>query len=242
MIQAANGGSLAPAILFEDVRFRWPKATEPCLDVPAFRVDAGERVFIHGPSGSGKSTLLSLVGGVVEPERGRIEVLGRVLREMRAGARDRFRAANIGFIFQLFNLVPYLSALDNIVLPCRFSGERAARVGSSVRDDALHLARRLDLEPSLLNRSAAELSVGQQQRVAAARALIGRPGLVIADEPTSALDADRQQAFLDLLLAECGASGACLLFVSHDERLSAHFDRVVNLAELNRVTTSGLMR
>lgn len=242
MISGESGGMQAPAILFENVRFRWPRAPEPCLDVPAFRVDAGERVFIHGPSGSGKSTLLSLVGGVIEPECGRVEILGQALGEMRAGARDRFRAANIGFIFQLFNLVPYLSALDNILLPCRFSRERAARVGSSPREDALQLARRLDLEPSLLNRSAADLSVGQQQRVAAARALIGRPGLVIADEPTSALDADRQQAFLDLLLAECGASGACLLFVSHDERLSAYFDRVVNLAELNHVTTSGLAR
>ncbi|HRQ45867.1 MAG TPA: ABC transporter ATP-binding protein [Rhodocyclaceae bacterium] len=242
MTNGENGGSRAPAILFENVRFRWPKAAEPCLDVPAFRVDAGERVFIHGPSGSGKSTLLSLVGGVIEPERGRIEVLGQALRQMRAGARDRFRAANVGFIFQLFNLVPYLSALDNILLPCRFSGERAARVGSSAREEALRLAHKLDLDATLLNRSAAELSVGQQQRVAAARALIGRPGLVIADEPTSALDADRQQAFLDLLLAECALTRACLLFVSHDERLSERFDRVVSLPEINHASTSAPAR
>lgn len=232
------GDSRAPAVLFDDVRFRWPKAPEPCLEVPAFRVDAGERVFMHGPSGSGKSTLLSLVGGVVEAERGRIVVLGQDLGRMRAGARDRFRAANIGFVFQLFNLLPYLSALDNILLPCRFSTERAARIDSSPGEEALRLARRLDLDARLLHRPAAELSVGQQQRVAAARALIGRPGLVIADEPTSALDAGRQQAFLDLLLAECAASGAGLLFVSHDERLSTRFERVVDLARINRADTA----
>lgn len=223
------------AVVLENVHFRWSKAHPPCLDVAAFRVDGGERVFIHGASGSGKSTLLSLIAGVVEPEQGRIEVLGHSLGSMRTGLRDRFRAANIGFVFQLFNLIPYLSALDNIILPCRFSAERAARLDSNPRADALRLAGRLGLDGSLLERPAAELSVGQQQRVAAARALIGRPGVVIADEPTSALDADRQQSFLDLLLAECAASGACLLFVSHDARLSSRFDRVVHLADVNRI-------
>ncbi len=227
------GDAQAPAILFEGVRFRWPKAGAPCLDIPAFRLESGERAFLHGPSGSGKSTLLSVVGGVVEAERGRVVVLGQDLGRMGTGARDRFRAANIGFVFQLFNLIPYLSALDNILLPCRFSAERAARLDASPRDEALRLARRLDLDPALLNRPAAELSVGQQQRIAAARALIGRPGLVIADEPTSALDADRQQAFLDLLLAECAESGASLLFVSHDSRLSVRFGRTIDLVQLN---------
>ncbi len=242
MTDARVPGGQESAVLLENVRFRWTKADEPCLEVAAFQVAGGERVFIHGPSGSGKSTLLSLVGGVIEPERGRVAVLGQILGEMRAGARDRFRAANIGFLFQLFNLVPYLSALDNILLPCRFSAERAARIESSPRDEVLRLARRLDLDASLLNRSAAELSVGQQQRVAAARALIGRPGLVIADEPTSALDADRQQAFLDLLLSECSAARACLLFVSHDERLSADFDRIVSLPEINHSRSASSAR
>lgn len=223
------------AVVLEGVRFRWSKADQPCLEVPAFHAAMGERLFLHGASGSGKSTLLSLVAGVVAPEQGHVTVLGRPLGTMRTGARDRFRAANIGFIFQLFNLIPYLSALDNILLPCRFSAERAARLNSSPHAEALRLAQRLDLDQSLLKRPAAALSVGQQQRVAAARALIGRPGLVIADEPTSALDADRQQSFLDLLLAECEASGACLLFVSHDARLSSRFDRVVHLTDINRI-------
>jgi len=238
---AATRNGLPPAVAFRDVSFRWPRAAHACLAIDDFHVAAGECVFLHGPSGSGKSTLLSLVGGVVAPERGSVAVLGRDLAGLRTGARDRFRADHIGFIFQLFNLIPYLSALDNIVLPCRFSPARRARVaavGAQPQAEALRLAARLDLDRSLLARPAAELSVGQQQRVAAARALIGRPGLVIADEPTSALDADRQRAFLDLLLAECAAAGASLLFVSHDPRLAEHFDRVVALAAINRAAAA----
>lgn len=226
--------STPAAIAFDAVSFAWPGATAACLEVPSFRLEAGERVFLHGPSGSGKSTLLSLVGGVATPQRGRVTVLGEDLGAMRAGARDRFRAAHVGFIFQLFNLVPYLSALDNILLACRFAPERAARVSGAPADEARRLVERLDLDPEVLARPAARLSVGQQQRVAAARALIGRPGLIVADEPTSALDADRQLAFVDLLLAECEASGAGLLFVSHDARLAGHFSRSVALADINR--------
>ena len=155
-----------------------------------------------------------------------------------AGARDRFRADHVGFVFQMFNLLPYLSARDNILLACRFSAARRARLRARNTSPAAELARlaeRLDLGGDVLARAAAELSVGQQQRVAAARALIGRPGLIIADEPTSALDADRQQAFIDLLRGECAAAGAALLFVSHDLRLARHFDRVLDLTRINRV-------
>lgn len=224
----------AAAVALDGVVFAWPGATAPCLDIPQLSVAAGERVFVHGPSGSGKSTLLSLIGGVVSPQAGRVTVLGQDLSALRAPARDRFRAAHIGFVFQLFNLLPYLSALDNIVLPCRFSPERARRVDGTPADEARRLAARLDLDPALLARPAAQLSVGQQQRVAAARALIGRPGLIVADEPTSALDADRQRAFVDLLLAECAASGASLLFVSHDAALATRFSRQIALPALNR--------
>ena len=224
----------ASAIAIANLIFAWPGSGGACLDVPDFWVSPGERVFMHGPSGSGKSTLLSLVAGVLEPGAGRIVVLDQDLAALSARARDRYRAANIGFVFQLFNLVPYLTALDNIVLPCRFSRERVSRLEVPPPVEARRLAERLDLETDLLERPASELSVGQQQRVAAARALIGRPGLVIADEPTSALDADRQQRFLDLLLAECDAAGATLLFVSHDHRLSDRFDRLVQLQDINR--------
>ncbi len=226
-----------PAVRLAGLRYRWPGAAADCLAIDALTIGAGERVFLRGPSGSGKTTLLSLVGGVVLPQAGGIEVAGQALDRLSAGVRDRFRADHVGFVFQLFNLLPWLSARDNILLACRFSPQRRARVaaaGSTPAAEAERLASRLDLAPELLERAAAQLSVGQQQRVAAARALIGRPGLVVADEPTSALDADRQQAFIDLLLEECAAAASALLFVSHDQRLAAHFDRVLDLATLNR--------
>ena len=223
---------MSAAVELDGVRFAWPGAAHDCLSIARLHIAAGERVFLHGPSGSGKTTLLSLVGGVVPARSGRVVVHGQDLAALGSAARDRFRADHIGFIFQQFNLIPYLSAADNIQLPCRFSPHRAARAGD-VAGTMAHLAAQLDLAPELLARPAAELSVGQQQRVAAARALIGRPELVVADEPTSALDADRQAAFLRLLLAECAEAGSALLFVSHDLRLAAHFDRQLTLAELN---------
>jgi putative ABC transport system ATP-binding protein len=220
-------------IALADLVFRWPRQAAPCLDIPHFTVTAGERVFLHGPSGSGKSTLLGLLGGVAVPERGRIELLGRDIAPLSGRARDAFRADHIGFIFQQFNLLPWLSALDNVLLPCTFSARRRERVDTP-GDEAARLLAHLDLAPAQWRKPAAELSVGQQQRVAAARALIGRPEIIIADEPTSALDAPRQQAFIDLLLAECRAVGATLLFVSHDLRLAEHFDRSITMTEINR--------
>ena len=226
----------APAIALHDLRFRWPGTAADCLAIPSFELAAGERVFLHGPSGSGKSTLLALIGGVLTPTAGTVEVAGQTLGALSAAARDRYRADHIGFIFQLFNLLPYLSARDNILLPCRFSAARRVRLqrgGRTAVAEVQRLAAHLDLPPDLLDRPASALSVGQQQRVAAARALIGQPGLVVADEPTSALDADRQAAFLDLLLAECAAAGAALLFVSHDARLATRFDRMLSLNDIS---------
>ena len=235
-MSAAGRADPAPAVRLCGLRYRWPGGARDCLAIDALQLDAGERAFLRGPSGSGKTTLLSLVGGVILPQAGTVEVAGQGLGALSAGARDRFRADHVGFVFQLFNLLPWLSARDNILLACRFAPQRRARIaaaGSTPGAEAARLAARLDLGAELLDRPAAQLSVGQQQRVAAARALIGRPGLVVADEPTSALDADRQQAFIDLLLEECAAAGAALLFVSHDARLAAHFDRVLDLAALN---------
>jgi len=225
---------VSDAVELDGMRFRWRKSSTPCLDIARFTLGEGERVFLHGPSGSGKSTLLSVIGGVTVPQMGSVRVLGKDLPVLSGPARDRHRADHIGFIFQQFNLIPYLSAADNIALPCRFSRRRADKAGDLSRAIA-RLAEHLDLGPEVLDAPAAELSVGQQQRVAAARALIGEPALVIADEPTSALDADRQAAFLSLLLDECQASGSALLFVSHDLWLSGQFDRTVSLAEINAV-------
>lgn len=191
-------------------------------------VDAGKSLFLHGPSGVGKSTLLNLIGGVLLPERGGVELLGQPLGQLSAAGRDAFRADHLGFVFQQFNLIPYLSVLDNVLLPCRFSARRAARAGDPLAE-ARRLLGELDLAASLATVPAAELSVGQQQRVAAARALIGRPEIIIADEPTSALDAPRQSAFIDLLLDEAKAAGSTVVFVSHDERLATHFDEKLAL-------------
>jgi putative ABC transport system ATP-binding protein len=239
---------MAEAVVsLSDLRFRWRPAAAPVLDIAAFSIAAGERVFLHGASGSGKSTLLAVIGGVALPEAGRVVVQGADLTRLSGAARDRHRAEHLGFVFQQFNLIPYLSALENIVLPCRFSPRRRAKIeaaGSTPGAEARWLADRLDLDPALLAQPAAELSVGQQQRVAAARALIGRPELVVADEPTSALDADRQRAFLDLLLGEARAVGAAVLFVSHDLRLAEGFDRAIALSAINAcapgtITTAG---
>ena len=216
--------------------FRWPSASLPCLAIDSLRIEAGERIFLFGPSGSGKSTLLALLAGVLTAQEGKILVLGTELSSLRR--RDGFRVDHIGFIFQQFNLVPYLSVLHNVLLPCRFSAKRAQRAieahGTPV-DAAQHLLDAMGLTADLRKRKATDLSVGQQQRVAAARALIGSPELIIADEPTSSLDADARQAFLDVLRRQCDRWASTLLFVSHDRQLAVNFDREVNLPAINRV-------
>jgi putative ABC transport system ATP-binding protein len=225
------------------LQFRWPKAETLCLDISELRVLAGERVFLHGPSGSGKSTLLGLLGGVLVPQDGSLHILGEDLIAKRGRQKDRFRVDHIGFIFQQFNLIPYLSVLDNILLPCRFSKIRHAKAsmgGMSPHEEARRLLRALDLDAGLHTKRVTELSVGQQQRVAAARALIGRPEILIADEPTSALDADRQENFLELLLHECETAKSTLLFVSHDRRLSRHFTRELSLQNINQSAAAGM--
>ena len=222
------------ALRISDLIYRWPRQTTNCLDIPRFEVARGERIFLHGPSGIGKSTLLGLLGGVAVPQAGRIELLGQNLAQLGSHGRDQFRADHIGFLFQQFNLLPWLSALDNVLLPCTFSPRRKERAEPDPHRAAEALLAQLDLEAGLWSKPAGELSVGQQQRVAAARALVGRPEILIADEPTSALDAERQQIFIDLLLRKTATVGATLIFVSHDQRLAAHFDRGVALDEINR--------
>lgn len=209
------------------------------LEIDSFELKAGERLFLRGPSGSGKSTLLGLIAGVLEAESGRLEVLGHDMAKLSGSARDRIRADHLGVIFQLFNLVPYLSVVQNVILPCRFSARRrhTGTGGKDVETTALHLLSRLGLEdPDLLARKVTDLSVGQQQRVAAARALIGNPSLIVADEPTSALDADSRDRFIELLSDEAQKTDAALLFVSHDGSLAPLFDRAIDLSEINRAT------
>ena len=220
-------------VTIQNLRFSYPSGRE-VLDVERLSVVRGERVFLHGPSGSGKTTLLGVLAGVLGFSQGSVRMLGRELSGMKGGERDAFRGSHIGYVFQMFNLIPYLSVLENIALPCRFSRERLGRLGDvSPEDAALRLAEHLEIAEHITV-PVTDLSVGQQQRVAAARALIGQPELIIADEPTSSLDADRREAFLKLLFENCRESGATLVFVSHDGSLKELFDRTISLPEINR--------
>ncbi len=228
-----------PVVELRDVRFSYPgRRSATVLDIEALEVAADERVFLHGPSGSGKTTLLGLLAGVLVPDAGSVRVLGEDLARMGGAARDRFRAEHLGYVFQMFNLIPYLSVRANITLPCRLSAARRARLGGRdanvVADD---LARQLDLT-ALIDEPVTALSVGQQQRVAVARALIGAPELVVCDEPTSALDHDRRDRFLGLLFASCEAAGSALVFVSHDLTLAPRFSRTVALRDVNRAAST----
>ena len=220
----------AAALSLRGLRYRWPGAAADTLAIDELSLQPGDTVFLRGPSGCGKSTLLSLAAGVVLPDAGEAQLLGQSWASLGASARDRHRAAHLGYIFQQFNLLPYLSVLDNVRLPLRFSPARARRAGAG---SAEALLERTGLPTTLWGQRADRLSVGQQQRVAAARALIGAPEVVIADEPTSALDEPLREAFMALLLDSCAQAGSALLFVSHDARLAERFARVVDLPTLN---------
>lgn len=211
-------------IELRDLVFQWPGAAKPLLHIPAWSVGAGQRVFLRGLSGSGKSTLLSILSGVQTPTSGECLVLGHPFHAMSATARDRIRATDIGVIFQQFNLLPYLSAWENVLLPSRLSGRAPIH-------EASDLLNRLGLSPALWSRPAHQLSVGQQQRVAVARAFLLGPRLLLADEPTSALDAVHQASFVSLLLELAQASKVTVIMVSHDERMSSSFDEVWALGE-----------
>ena len=229
---------MAETILdLKDVCFSWKNSGRELFNLPELLVKQHDHVFLQGPSGSGKSTLLALVGGILVSESGTLKVLGTEIKSLSSSARDSFRVDHIGFIFQLFNLLPYLSIEENVMLPLCFSKLRAKRAGRTKIDqvnETHRLLKALALGEQLAEKSpVTELSVGQQQRVAAARALIGNPELIIADEPTSALDADLRHSFLELLFSECKKAGSTLLFVSHDSSLSELFKRKISMDEIN---------
>lgn len=226
-------GRIGPAIAIDSLQFSY--GTGPrVIDIPALEIARGSRVFLHGPSGCGKTTLLGILAGVLQAGKGSVRVLDRDLVTMSGSQRDAFRAEHIGYVFQQFNLIPYLSAYDNIALPCRLDARRRARLGRVSLDAAIKdVASQLDIV-ELLHQQSTALSVGQQQRVAAARALLAAPELVICDEPTSSLDTDRRDAFLSLLASSVERAQATLLFVSHDASLGARFDAQLSLPTLNR--------
>jgi len=222
-------------VQLKDLSFSYPSRTHFRLDIDTFQLEASSRLFLEGPSGSGKTTFLNLLTGLLSPTSGQIHVLGTDITTLSSVQRDRFRADHFGIIFQLFNLLPYLSVSDNIILPCTLSKsrrEKALASSPSLEEEARRLCNELDLEESHFNMPVSELSIGQRQRVSIARALIGQPEIIIADEPTSALDQERKDQFMKLLLEECDKYNASLLFVSHDPSLKAHFNHHLCLSDI----------
>lgn len=228
-------------VQMENVEFAWRVDAKPVLAIRDFSIPRGEHVFLQGPSGSGKTTLLSLIAAVLSPQKGEIVIDDQPLASLRRSQRDQFRVDRIGLVFQQFNLLPFLSVADNVQLSCRFSSDRKQRAcqdGRTLDQETDRLLSAMHLSPDdIRHRTTAQLSVGQQQRVAVARALIGQPPLIIADEPTSSLDSDSRQAFLDLLFSEVNSAGSTLLFVSHDSTLANSFDRCIDLTEINTAST-----
>ncbi|WP_422732745.1 ATP-binding cassette domain-containing protein [Marinobacter azerbaijanicus] len=226
-----QGDSSTPrqqALHISNLAFRWDQ-TQPPLSYPDITLNAGEHLFLRGPSGSGKSTLLSLLGGLIVPDAGTLTLLGTELAGLTSGQRDRFRADHMGVIFQQFNLVPYLTTLDNVMLPCRLSRKRRAQALPTPAKEAESLLTELGIPESHWHRRVTGLSVGQQQRVAAARALTGAPELILADEPTSALDSDNRDRFIELLLGLAAEKRSSVVFVSHDQGLAKRFDHQIAL-------------
>jgi len=221
-------------LALNDVRFHWPGRDGFSLSVDSFRLDFGEKLFLKGPSGSGKSTLLSLICGIVLPDSGSVCIDGTDIAKLGASQADRLRADKLGIIFQQFNLLPYGSMLQNVLLPLQFSSARRERASANgtPEDEAQRLLQRLGLSPDQHARGVTRLSIGQQQRVAVARAIIGSPRLIIADEPTSALDADNRNEFLKLLFEEVTRVNASLILVSHDQSLASGFDRRMDISDI----------
>ncbi len=218
------------AIKLEQCKFAY-HGNQFVIDINHLSIKRGEKVFLFGPSGHGKSTLLNLVAGVLNSSSGEVHILGNHLNHLTQTKRDQLRGEKIGYIFQIFNLIPYLSVLENIKLPCLINKKRSHK---NVHLEALELSETLGLT-NFLHQPVSDLSIGQQQRVACARALIGNPEIIIADEPTSALDEKNNKEFMNLLMSQWEKKKFTLLFVSHDERLKSYFERSISLPEINHV-------
>jgi putative ABC transport system ATP-binding protein len=200
----------------------------PILDVPSFEMSAGEQVALIGPSGCGKTTLLHTIAGIIKPDSGTVTLDGVELTRYTEAARDRIRADKIGYVFQTFNLLPAFSALENVVLGMSFGKRPASKTRATELLDQVGLGHRVHNKPSAM-------SVGEQQRVAVARALANRPALLLADEPTANVDPANQRAIVQLIRDRCREENVALLMVTHSMEVADQFDRVDQLAELNRV-------
>jgi putative ABC transport system ATP-binding protein len=229
--------AFAPAILVESLAFSYV-CGKPVIDIKKWHLYKSEHVFLYGPSGCGKSTLLNLLSGILAPQHGKVNILNTDITVLKPSKRDRFRAQHIGVVFQQFNLIPYLSVLDNIRLAMHFANDNADKDSSykknvSMQERIISMLQALQLPADCIQQKASKLSVGQQQRVAIARALINKPDVLIVDEPTSALDASAKDAFMNVLIETATSSNAALIFVSHDQSLANHFERVESLTDIN---------
>lgn len=220
---------MTKAISLSNCLFSYGKNSKLVININQLDIESGERIFLYGPSGHGKSTLLNLTAGVLKANSGQVNVLGQDLTRLSQSQRDHLRGEKIGYIFQIFNLIPYLTVKENIILPCMINKKRSNEDFHKQAEeliDALGLRLHID-------KKVTDLSIGQQQRVAAARALIGNPQMIIADEPTSALDEKNTKEFMDLLMSVWEKKKFTLIFVSHDERLKSYFPRAISLPEIN---------
>ena len=224
------------SIYLKDLKFAYRSKTNVpsplVLNIDELKIFSGEKIFLFGPSGHGKSTLLNIIAGVLEVSEGHVEVLNTNLHKISQSSRDHLRGENVGYIFQIFNLIPYLNVKENIILPCLINKKRAQGIDfNSQADDLIKI---LGLTDHAL-KNVTDLSIGQQQRVAAARALIGNPQIIIADEPTSSLDEKNTTDFMNLLLSEWEKRKFTLVFVSHDTSLKKYFPRTISLPDINKI-------
>lgn len=221
-------------IELRDISFAYPKS-DFRLSVPNLALEDGERVAVVGPSGTGKTTLLNLIAGITVPQAGEITIDGDTMTGLSDAARRTFRARKIGFVFQDFALLDYLSARENILYPFRITS--GAPLDADARARAEHLADACGLQGKLSRRPGA-LSQGEQQRVALCRALVRQPKLILADEATGNLDPENKSTILDLLFSRTREAGASLLAVTHDHDLLPRFDRVIDFSDY-RMATEG---
>lgn len=208
------------------------KSNTEVIHIPKLSLEKGQSLFLYGPSGHGKSTLLNIIAGVLSPSSGHILIDQESVTALSSSKKDLWRGDHLGYVFQNFNLISYLNILENIMLPTKFSKIRNAKADTT---RALELIERMNLK-EYLHQSVNDLSIGQQQRVALCRALIGDPKLLLADEPTSSLDEKNTQELMNLLKEEKERTGLTMIFVSHDLRLKPYFDRELSLAEINLAT------
>ena len=221
------------AIKLADIRFHYSDRPEHAvLNIPSWSLSPGDQVLVHGPSGSGKSTLLGLLSGLLTPNDGSLTMLGQSLNSLNNRQRDQFRAAHIGYVFQQFNLMPYLNAIDNVLLATRFSVRKNT---NTIKDEIKTLFKALNIPENEWCRPIRNLSIGQQQRIAIARALINKPQILIADEPTSSLDQSNRDAFMQLLMPMVTENQMTLIFVSHDQSLSNYFTNIQSLNDFNHI-------